>query len=143
LGNIVGDLLMPGLMVSLGAIAGTVLPRTLKLAKPGADKKQLALLSIGTAVALGIVGKRFLGAGNAKFLALGAASAGISALVNDMLPVQFRVSGIGQEIVTEADVDAEIRKLADGGVGNVYVPDITTTFAGVGEIDDDIISTFA
>jgi uncharacterized protein YebE (UPF0316 family) len=134
-------LLTPALMVSLGAIAGTVLPRMLKVVKPDADKKMFALAAIGTGIGLGMVGGKIVGKKNAEMLALGAVSAGVSTFLNQVLPANLRISGIGQgvEIVTESDIDAEIRKLAAGGIGDGS--DVFDTFAGTVD-DQPVMATF-
>jgi len=131
-------LLTPALMVSLGAIAGTVLPRMLKVVKPDADKKMFALAAIGTGIGLGMIGGKVVGKKNAEMLALGAISAGVTTFLNQVLPANLRISGVGQgiEVVTESDIDAEIRKLAAGGISGA---DVFDTFAGD---DQPVMATF-
>jgi len=128
-GGVVG-MLTPAVMVALGAIAATVLPRTLKVLKSDASKTTAALAAIATGFALNMVGGKFLGRKNAEMLALGAMSAGLSTFLNQVLPAGMRLSGVG-DVVTEADIDAEIRKLAAGGM------------MGVGDTTQEAFSSFA
>jgi hypothetical protein len=123
-------MLTPAVMVALGAIAATVLPRTLKVLKSDASKTTAALAAIATGFALNMVGGKFLGRKNAEMLALGAMSAGLSTFLNQVLPAGMRLSGVG-DVVTEADIDAEIRKLAAGGM------------MGVGDTRQEAFSSFA
>lgn len=133
-------LLMPAAMVTAGSLLGNVLPaRVLKLdATKG--KATRAAAAIGTGIVAYMLGSRFLGSKNAEYLALGAMSAGISVLTKDFLPPQWRLAGLGQEILLEEDIDEQMQRMAVEGIGaditDLDIDEDVSTVEGVGDIDD-------
>jgi len=111
------ELLMPALFASVGAIAGTAIPRLTKLVKEGASTNMIALGSVGTGLALGMFGPRFMSREMSGAMALGAISSGVTTMTNKFLPEKLRISGLG-ESVSESDINREIEALL--GMGDGY-----------------------
>jgi len=130
------NLLMPALMVAVGGVASRALPGLLKL--PVNTRNQKAFAAIGTGIAMSLIGANFLGRKNAESLALGAIAAGVGLFVDQFLPANLK--GLGQEVITEAEVDDEIRALTDGVEGLGLGPfgmDVSTGPGIVGDVGQE------
>ena len=127
---------MPAVMVSMGAVMAKALPGLLKL--PVSTRNQKAFAAIGTGLALSMIGANFLGKKNAEGLALGAISSGVGVFLDQFLPAQFKGLSEEGQLITEAEIDQEIRELADGGVALGPFGADVTTLEGLGIEDEEI-----
>lgn len=140
LGGIAG-LLMPAGMVAAGQVLGQVLPAKLLKMDATKPKAQRLAASAGVGIVAMMIGARFLGRENAKYLALGALSSAIGSALTNVLPPDWRMSGLGQELVTEEDINEEIRRMAGAGVAAYEVmgeDELPEELEGFGYSEDDV-----
>jgi hypothetical protein len=129
------DLLMSAAFVSGGAILARLLPERVFKIGPESGRTKRALAAIGTGGAIAFIGSKYIGARNAQMLAIGGISTGLNMLVEEKLPAGMRVSGLyGPEELSDAQLDAELRKLSAGEVSADWSLEEET--AGIG--DDEL-----